>query len=171
MIKLYWSLAEKSGNVMISLMLMMDHDACRNKVCIVCAKKATRTVSGSEIKAIKNFIDADFNVDSPDYPRGVCTSCSIALNKKNNGKETTLSINQTYKSGQQKRVQIVLTPMSGGIRKKEVIQVMYQEKEVPKIKNYPRQSNGESVEDEWRAPSSEGQNCVCEVCPHPPVTQ
>ena len=90
--------------MVISVLLVMDHEACRNKVCVVCAKKTTRIVSVSEIAAIKNFVDPDYNKDNPDYPLGICASCSVALAKKRNGKEAKLSVNQTYKSGQQKRL-------------------------------------------------------------------
>ena len=75
----------------------MNHEKCRDKVCVVCSKKASRTLSKTEIVAIKVHVDAAFDKDSPEYPRGICTSCHIALGKKNNGHDVNLSTNQVYK--------------------------------------------------------------------------
>ena len=75
----------------------MDHSKCRDKVCVVCSKKASRLVSKTEIDAIKTHVDGTYHLDWPEFPRGICTNCHIALNKKKNGQNVELLINQTYK--------------------------------------------------------------------------
>ena len=76
---------------------VMDHEKCREKVCVVCSKKASRKLSKTLISAVKIHVDPQFNEKTPDYPTGICTSCQILLNKKNNGQDVELSINQKYK--------------------------------------------------------------------------
>ena len=75
----------------------MDHEQCRKKVCVVCSKKASRTLSKTQINAVQVHVDAQFNDETLDYPTRICTNCHIALNKKNNGQDVKLTINQKYK--------------------------------------------------------------------------
>ena len=76
---------------------VMDHEQCRQKVCVVCSKKASRTLSKADILAVKVHVDAQFTGETPDYPNGICTNCQIALNKKTDGHDVKLAINQEYK--------------------------------------------------------------------------
>ena len=91
-------LTELHSTVMFQLVLSMDHSKCREKVCVVCSKKASRLVSKTEIDVIKTHVDGTYHVDCPEFPLGICTSCHIALNKKKNGQNVELLINQTYKN-------------------------------------------------------------------------
>ena len=58
---------------------MSDHNDCRKKVCVVCIRKATkdRKLSDVLIKAIKDYVNPNYDVNDPDYPCGLCTSCYI----------------------------------------------------------------------------------------------
>ena len=80
---------------------MFDHNECRKKVCVICTKKATRTrpLSSTDLTSLKTYISAEFNHDDPDYPCGICNGCYLLRDKKRNGNDVQLPVNQTYKSG------------------------------------------------------------------------
>ena len=79
---------------------MNYHEASRSKVCVICSRVATRkkALSVNDIKSLKEFIDNGYNYHDPDYPTGICNGCYLLLNKKRNGHDVTIPINQTYKS-------------------------------------------------------------------------
>ena len=55
---------------------------------------------------MKTYVDAEFNRDDPDYPCGVYNGCYLLLNKKRNGNDVKLPINQTYKSGKKRLLRL-----------------------------------------------------------------
>ena len=77
-----------------------SHQSCRRKVCVICSRKATRkfNLSQTDVKSVKNFVDKDYNYDDPEYPTGISNGCYLLLNKKRNGHNIIIPINQTYKS-------------------------------------------------------------------------
>ena len=59
----------------------IGHEKCCSLVCAVCYKKASRSLSTSEIESIQEFLSNGYSSSDP-FPNGVCTGCSIALSKK-----------------------------------------------------------------------------------------
>ena len=90
-----------------------DHNECTKKVCVICTKKATRTrpFSSTDITSLKTHVGAEFNHDDPDYPCGICNGCYLLLDKKRNGDDVQLPVNQTYKSGKKMLVKVRWTDM------------------------------------------------------------
>ena len=75
----------------------MDNEQCREKVCVVCSKKASRKLSDADVETARLHVDNQFIIGTSDYPCGVCLNCHIALNKKAKGQDAKLNINQKYK--------------------------------------------------------------------------
>ena len=64
--------------------------------CVVCNKKASRSLSASEIQSIREFLIDCYGSSDPDFPSGVCTGCSIALSKKPKDPTTALPVAESY---------------------------------------------------------------------------
>ena len=76
---------------------MSDHDSCRQKVCVICVKKATRhkKLSETDGKLIKEYANNTYNITDPDYPCSLCTNCYVLLHKKkNNADDINLPIKE-----------------------------------------------------------------------------
>ena len=75
---------------------MSDHNTCRKKVCVICLRKGkrVRNLSNTDIKSIKDYVNANYNVDDPDSPCGLCNGCYLLLNKKCNGADIVLPVQQ-----------------------------------------------------------------------------
>ena len=70
----------------------LGHEECRTRVCIVCNRKASRSLTSCEINVIRQYIIEGYSTKDPDFPNGICTGCSIALSKKRNSEDYTLPI-------------------------------------------------------------------------------
>ena len=77
-----------------------EHEKNRKRLCVVCSRLANRKkpLSMADINAIKEYVDNDFNPDNPDYPCALCNDCYLLLNKKRNGHNVVIKIEQRYKS-------------------------------------------------------------------------
>ena len=83
--------------------------ATRAKVCVVCSRKATRnSLSENDIREIVTFVDKYYDKNDPAYPTGLCNGCHLLLNKKRNGHDVIIPINQTYKSSKSMRYSAAL---------------------------------------------------------------
>ena len=58
----------------------------------MCYRKASRSLSSSEINVIGQYRIEGYRTKDPDFPNGICTGCSIATSKKRNKKDYTLPI-------------------------------------------------------------------------------
>ena len=63
-----------------------------DKVCIVCYKKGTQSLSKSEIEVVKQHILEGFKPENSDFPIGICTNCSVLLSKKKLNHEMALPL-------------------------------------------------------------------------------
>ena len=65
-----------------------SHELCRDKVCVVCLRKADRVVSPSQITEIQASTKLFKSIHPSDerVPKGICNSCSIEVNKIIKGK-------------------------------------------------------------------------------------
>ena len=59
---------------------MPNHDIYRQKVCVICIKKATRVkkLCDTDVKLIRKFVNNTYNKNDPDYPCGLCTNCYVS---------------------------------------------------------------------------------------------
>ena len=78
---------------------MGGHEIDRTKICVVCSRHASRKkpLSDADIKSIKEYVDNEFNPDNPDYPCALCNGCYLLLDKKRNGNDVVIKIDQEYK--------------------------------------------------------------------------
>ena len=73
-----------------------SHEKCRNRVCVVCYKKAAtnkstaRSFSATEIATIQDYIIDGYEVTNSDFPCGVCIDCHLLLTKKHKDPEFQL---------------------------------------------------------------------------------
>lgn len=73
-----------------------SHEKCRNRVCVVCYKKAAtnkstaRSLSAIEIATIQDYIIDGYEVTNSDFPCGVCVDCHLLLTKKHKDPEFQL---------------------------------------------------------------------------------
>ena len=72
----------------------MDHDKCREKVCVVCIRKASRNLSEKDIELVKIYVCGEYEVTDPDFPCGLCNGRYLLLRKKSLSSETVLPITQ-----------------------------------------------------------------------------
>ena len=70
----------------------MDHDRCREKVCVVCVRKATRGLSERDIELIKAHARPEYEATDPLFPSGLCNGCYMLLRKKEKNPEVSLSV-------------------------------------------------------------------------------
>ena len=76
----------------------LQHEECRDRVCVCCYRKASRSLSTAEVVDIQNYLIEDYDINHPDFPKGVCTGCSIALAKKRNDSDYNLVKVKDYDS-------------------------------------------------------------------------
>lgn len=57
----------------------MDHFEAREKVCVICYRKASRLLSSTDIEAVQNVVIENYNPDNPNYPCGICSPCHAIL--------------------------------------------------------------------------------------------
>ena len=76
-----------------------DHNACRKLICAVCLSesqlKATRTVSESVVKLIKEYVSTSYDPEDPRFATGICDKCRqklLAKVPKPNHKESQVSL-------------------------------------------------------------------------------
>ena len=62
----------------------LQHEECRDRVCVCCYRKASRSLSTAEVVDIQNYLIEGYDINHADFPKGICTGCSIALAKKRN---------------------------------------------------------------------------------------
>ena len=74
----------------------IGHKKCCSLVCLVCYKKASRSLSASEIQSIQEIVIDGYSSSDPDFPNGVCMSCSIVSSKKGNDPTTALAVAESY---------------------------------------------------------------------------
>lgn len=80
----------------------MDHFQARHKVCVVCYKKADRTLSSIYVGVIRDNILENYSLENPDLPCGICNSCRIIVSQ--------------YKCGNTKRPLPVASDYNPGTR-------------------------------------------------------
>ena len=68
----------------------LDHNECREKVCVICIRKASRILSETEAEFIQNHLRENYKLNDPDFPCGLCAGCRIKLYAKM--KDTSLTI-------------------------------------------------------------------------------
>ena len=73
-----------------------EHKKNRSKVCIVCHRKGSRSLSNNDIESVKKFVIKDYNVEDLDFPSALCNGCYLLLNKKAKGFEVQLPIVASY---------------------------------------------------------------------------
>ena len=71
----------------------LGHEEYRGRVCVVCYRKASRSLSQAEVGDIQKYLTEGYNVNEPDFPNGICTGCSLSLSKKRNDEDYILVIN------------------------------------------------------------------------------
>ena len=77
-----------------------SHESCRGKVCVVCYKKGTRTVSAGDVDVIRDYIIDGFSISDLDFPNGICTGCSLSLSKKRKNPDFSIpNLNDVYDPG------------------------------------------------------------------------
>ena len=74
----------------------LEHERCRSKVCVVCYRKANRTLSELEIQTVQEFLIDGYNISHPDFPNGICTGCSIILSKKRKDVDLQIKVLENY---------------------------------------------------------------------------
>lgn len=72
------------------------HERARKRVCIVCYRKGTRSLSERDIENIRTFAIFDYKKGNPDLPCGLCSGCYLLLSKLKNGAEVQLPIADDY---------------------------------------------------------------------------
>ena len=58
------------------------HDKCRQKVCLVCYKKAKRGISKAEEEFINYIFIEGYSVEHENFPSGLCGGCELLLRKR-----------------------------------------------------------------------------------------
>ena len=71
----------------------LEHEEYHGRVCVVCYRKASRSLSQAEVGDIQKYLIEGYNVNDPDFPNGICTGCSLSLSKKRNDEDYNLVIN------------------------------------------------------------------------------
>ena len=60
----------------------VDHHAeYRKKVCVVCYKKAERSISECKVKSIQDQLIHGYTIDNFDFPCGLCNNCHHLVQK------------------------------------------------------------------------------------------
>ena len=59
-----------------------SHEWRREKVCVVCYKKSSRSVSTGDVEIIHQYIIDGYSTTNCNFPNRICTGCSISLSKK-----------------------------------------------------------------------------------------
>ena len=70
----------------------MNHDECREKVCIVCIGKASYShkITPKLVDLLKLYARDDFSIDDSAFPSGICNTCHLAIHKKAREPESTV---------------------------------------------------------------------------------
>ena len=71
------------------------------KNCVSSAQRLENTempLSKADIKAIKEYVNNEFDPDEPDNHCALCNGCYFLLNKKRNVYDAIIKINERYKS-------------------------------------------------------------------------
>ena len=74
----------------------LGHDTCRSKVCALCYEKASRILQDLEIKTGNKILVDVYKSTHPDFPCGICTSCSIALSRKRKDVDFDIPVLESY---------------------------------------------------------------------------
>ena len=64
----------------------------RQKVCIVCYRKGSRTLSDDEIKSVQYYVIEGYDVNNPDFPSAICSTCNNALCRKRECEDYDLQV-------------------------------------------------------------------------------
>ena len=78
----------------------MNHDQCREKVCIICIGKASYShkITPKLIELLKLHARDDFSIDDPAFPCGICNSCHSKIYQKERAPETTVLVVETIRA-------------------------------------------------------------------------
>ena len=66
------------------------HEIKREKVCVVCYRKARKKLSEREVNIIQNHVIRGYDVNNSDFPAGICGTCEFVISKLNAGKNVNL---------------------------------------------------------------------------------
>ena len=74
----------------------LDHDSSRLKVCCICWRKATRKLTATYEKKVKQLI-LDYDHSDPAFPAGICSSCRITLDTRATNNQLPISLEHKAK--------------------------------------------------------------------------
>lgn len=77
----------------------LEHNKCRSRVCILCYRKGTRSLSLTDVGAIQEFVIEGYSVDNYLFPSAICNGCYLILSKKRNGQNVKFPEVDTYDPG------------------------------------------------------------------------
>ena len=49
----------------------LQHEECRDRVCVCCYRKASRSLSTAEVVDIQNYLIEDYDINHPDFPKRI----------------------------------------------------------------------------------------------------
>ena len=73
-----------------------DHIRCRKRVCVMCYRKGSKSISKKEVEYIQTNLINGFTLDNLDFPSALCNGCHLKLHNNMMGKETELPIVLNY---------------------------------------------------------------------------
>ena len=73
-----------------------EHIICREKVCVVCYRKARRKINDREVRPVQDFSIEGYRNDDLDFLPSICDGCHLLLEKKNIKEDTVLPQVDSY---------------------------------------------------------------------------
>ena len=59
------------------------HESCRFKMCVLCYRKGSRSLSQNDVELIKEYVIDGYSVENSNFPAAICTTCLFLLHKGN----------------------------------------------------------------------------------------
>ena len=72
------------------------HESCRFKVCVLCYRKGSRSLSQNDVELIKEYVIDGYSVENSNFPAAICTTCLFLLHKKGNKQFVNLPLVADY---------------------------------------------------------------------------
>ena len=88
------------------------HANYREKVCVVCYRKAKRKMNDREVNAVKDFLIEGYEFDNLDFPSGICNGCHLLLEKRRADENTVLPQVDSYDPERPKILRNSISPCS-----------------------------------------------------------
>ena len=74
----------------------VKHENNRKKVCVICYRKGTRSLSLCDIGLINEHVIQGFNADDQNFPFAICNGCYLLLSKKGSSADVKLPVVDNY---------------------------------------------------------------------------